>query len=302
MKYPTTRFVFDRKKTATKDKEALVQVEVLHERKKKYITTGVYVYKDQWKERRHVYGRDDCLQLNERIDAVKSSIDGFINSLIRDGIHFSWERLNDFLKHEEAKGQTFIDYVADRISERNDIKASTRKSHGKILASLAEYGKIETFGQLTRANIAGYYDWLLGREITKIGRDGKEVKVKMSQQTIWGYMKILRTYIHDAILHEKMDFDPSAGIKVKKGEYEQTRWLTEEEVKQIETAKLSSGSLVRVRDLFIFSCNTGLAFSDLMDFKPEKLEKEGNETYLYGKRIKTGQEYIVLILPFANMQ
>jgi site-specific recombinase XerD len=97
-----------------------------------------------------------------------------------------------------------------------------------------------------------------------------------------------------------IDSDPSVGIKVKRGEKEQTRWLTEEEVKAIEEAKLSSGSLVRVRDLFIFSCNCGLAYSDLMDFKAEKIERNGDDEYLYGHRIKTGQEYVVLILPKAK--
>jgi site-specific recombinase XerD len=35
----------------------------------------------------------------------------------------------------------------------------------------------------------------------------------------------------------------------------------------------------------------------MMDFSPEKIEKEGDYTYLYGKRKKTGNEYIVLVLP-----
>ena len=300
MKYPTTRFVFDRKNTATKDREALVQVEILHERKKKYVTTGVYVYKDQWNAKRHVVGRDDSIALNERIEAVKSSIDTFINRLIKEGRPFTWEAVGDFLAGEEGRRQTFMEYCEQRIRERNDIKESTRKSHGKLLSSLKEYGKIVTFDQLTKGNIAGYYDWLLGREITKIGSDGREYKTKMAQQTAWGYMKLLRTYIHDAILHERIDHDPSIGIKVKKGELEQTRWLTEDEIIRLENAKLSSGSLVRVRDLFIFSCYSGLAYSDLMDFKPEKLENEGKNTYLVGKRKKTGQEYIVLILPKAQ--
>ena len=34
LKYPTTRFVFDRKKQATKTNAALIQIEVLFERKK----------------------------------------------------------------------------------------------------------------------------------------------------------------------------------------------------------------------------------------------------------------------------
>ena len=300
MKYPTTRFVFDRKKTATEDKDALVQVEILYERKKKYVSTGVRLYSDQWNEKLHVIRRNDSIQLNERLDTIKGDIDEFIVSLMKEKVAFTWERLNTFIERQSTKDQTFIEYIADRISERTDISLPTKKSHTKILSSLTEFGKIVTFDQLTRSNITKYYEWLLGREITKIDPDGQNIKVKMSQQTIWGYMKILRTYIHDAIVHERIDKDPSIGIRVKRGEYEQTRWLSEEEIHKLENVKLSSGSLVRVRDLFIFSCYSGLAFSDLMDFKPEKLENDGKNTYIIGKRIKTGQQYIVLILPKAK--
>lgn len=244
-----------------------------------------------------VFRRDDALALNERLKAIKESIDGFLTSLIRSGTEFTWERLDAFLKREEQHRQSFLEYVEMRIMERNDITESTRKSHTKILSSLREYGRMTTWEELTRANIAGYYDWLLGRSIVKIGRDGREYSTPMKQQTVWGYMKILRTYIHDAIVRERIDRDPSVGVKVRRGEHEQTRWLTEDEMRRIEEAELSSGSLVRVRDLFVFCCNTGLAFSDLMDFKPEKLERDGEYTYLYGRRKKTGQEYIVLILP-----
>lgn len=44
MKYPTMRFVFDRKKVATKTHKGLVQIEVLSEGKRKWIGTGVKVY------------------------------------------------------------------------------------------------------------------------------------------------------------------------------------------------------------------------------------------------------------------
>jgi len=300
MKYPTTRFVFDRKKTATKTKDALVQVEILHERKKKYVSTGVKLYKDQWSDKQHAYRRDDAPAMNERMDAVKGAIDGYLNTLIKNGKPFSWEGLELFLKLADEKKQTFIDYVAQRISERNDIRESTRKAHAKLLSSLDEYGRITTWEQLTRPNIAGYYDWLLGRTITKIGPDGKEYTAKMSQQTIAGYMKLLRVYIHDAIAHDRIEHDPSIGVKVKRGETLTQRWLTLDEVSKIEKAELSGGSLVRVRDLFIFCCYSGLAFSDLMDFSPEKIEKNGDDMILSGKRIKTGQEYVVLILPKAK--
>ena len=129
MKYPTTRFVFDRKKTATEDKDALVQVEILYERKKKYVSTGVRLYSDQWNEKLHVIRRNDSIQLNERLDTIKGDIDEFIVSLMKEKVAFTWERLNTFIERQSTKDQTFIEYIADRISERTDISLPTKKSH-----------------------------------------------------------------------------------------------------------------------------------------------------------------------------
>ena len=54
MKYPTMRFVFDRKKVATKTHKGLVQIEVLSEGKRKWIGTGVKVYSLVRSEERRV--------------------------------------------------------------------------------------------------------------------------------------------------------------------------------------------------------------------------------------------------------
>jgi len=299
MKYPTTRFVFDRKNTATKKVAALIQIEVLLQGKKKYISTGVKVFKDQWNDKSHVINCNDMIDKNDRIDDAKDFIDSYIQQLIKDKTPFDWDAFSRYVNTSSPKSETFIDYINRRIEERTDIKASTKKSHRKILTSLMEFGKITTFNELTKTNIADYYEWMLSRDITKLDNNGTETTVKMSQQTVWGYMKILRTYIHDAILHEKIDKDPSQGIKVKRGNTKQTRWLSEEEIDMIEKGVMPNGSLTRVRDLFIFSCYTGLAYSDLMDFNIEKIEEDGEDKYLYGHRKKTGEEYIVLILPQA---
>jgi site-specific recombinase XerD len=140
----------------------------------------------------------------------------------------------------------------------------------------------------------------LGRKITKIGADGLPYFTNMSVSTAWGYMKLLRTYIHDAMLHELIDKDPSAGIKVKREESKNIKWLTLEEIQQIESAELSSGSLTRVRDLFIFMCYTGLAYSDAVSFSADNLETDGEYTFVTGRRQKTNEEYFVLLLPEAK--
>jgi len=297
MKYPSTRFVFDRKKTATRSKAALVQVEILYDGRKKYVSTGVKVYKDQWHDKNHVVNCDDAGKINTRITSIKSRIDDYIFNLVENGRMFEWDSFERFLTNEKERSETFIEFLRKRIAERNDIRESTRKSHKKLISSLEEYGKIITFDELTRCNIAGYYDWLLGRDVEKIGLDGKTVREKLSTATAWGYMKILRTYIHDAIVREIIDRDPSVGIKVRRNDNSNVKWLTLEELQMIENARMPTGSLARVRDIFIFMCYSGLAYSDAMDFQKGKVEEEDGMRFIRGHRIKTGEEYIVLMLP-----
>lgn len=145
MKYPTTRFVFDRKKTATKKKDALVQVEILLNGRKKYVSTGVKVYKDQWSNKSHVISRDDMLTLNSRIDAVKANIDNYFTELAKKNETFDWDAFERFLTRQDNTKITFIDYISRRINERTDISTSTKKAQNKIISSLLEFGRIISF-------------------------------------------------------------------------------------------------------------------------------------------------------------
>lgn len=83
MKYPTVRFVFDRKHTASKTTKGTVQIEILFERKRKWISTGVRLYSDQWNDKTKVKNTVQSVDLNERLDAQMQNINEFINNLIK---------------------------------------------------------------------------------------------------------------------------------------------------------------------------------------------------------------------------
>ena len=232
MNYPSTRFVFDRKKTATKTKAALIQVEILYGKRKKYVTTGIKVYRDQWSEKTHIIKRSDMYELNDEIDIVKNNIDNYLRELKRNKAEFTWEGLVEFLekKPTEKNEETSIEYATRRIGERADISPGTRRNHIKVINILKEYGSIITFDELTRQNLLLFYEWLMARKVTKILSDGTSTKQKMAQQTVSSYMKCLKVYIYDAVLHGKIAADPSDGLKIKRGESEPNRWLTEADV------------------------------------------------------------------------
>lgn len=291
--YPTTRFVFDRKKNATRTKDALIQIEVLLNGKKKYISTGVRVYVHEWDEKKHIVRRNDAARLNKEIETRKYAIDSYIDSCKAGKAEFSFEMLGTGSTNGNLSNRTtFIDWVADRIERRRDIRETTKKTHRKLPTSLLEYGKMTTFSDVTKANVRDYYEWLQNRK-TPNGE-------RIVQSTVWSYMKFLKVYVHEAMARDLILSDPFIGLKVKKGEAEQYRWLSEDELRKIESTEITNKSLDRVRNLFLLQCYTGLAYTDLMDLSIGKIEKDDEDEYIIGRRIKTHEEYIILLIPKAK--
>lgn len=114
MKYPTMRFVFDRKKVATKTHKGLVQIEVLSEGKRKWIGTGVKVYSDQWNDRKKIINSVEMIQLNQCLDEQLRIIQNWINELISKKEVFDFDKLDRFLRYTN-KSESFVDFVERRI-------------------------------------------------------------------------------------------------------------------------------------------------------------------------------------------
>lgn len=75
--------------------------------------------------------------------------------------------------------------------------------------------------------------------------------------------------------------------------------MTEEELLRIRNCKLGQKE-GRVRDLFIFCAYTGLAYVDSQNFDYETMTETINgQTYIDGKRVKTGSSFFTPILPPA---
>ena len=284
MKYPTMRFVFDRKHVATRNKKGLVQIEVTSEGKRKWIGTSVKLYADQWNEKKKVVNSVHSIQLNAMLDGMMSKLNDFILDLFRNDQQFDFEKLNAFLE-KSNHSDSFIDFVRTRIEDRTDIEESTRKQHRTLLQSLEKFGKLNYMDDLTKANITLYDEFLHQQEI--------------SQPTIYNYHKRLKRYLHEAMKFGLLNEDPYVGLHFERGRFEKRKYLTEEELKMIRTCKINMPSIDRIRDLFLFQCFTGLAYADFEKFNFEKDVEERNGKYIVSdRRKKTNEDYkIVLLTP-----
>lgn len=284
MKYPTIRFVFDRKKTATKQKKALVQIEIVSEKKKKYIGTNVRLFSDQWSNTRKVINSPNSIELNAMLDIQMAGIQQFLIELMKTKQSFDFDKLQAYLE-KDASSKSFLEFVRTRIEERSDIEESTRRQHRTLLQSLEKFGKIIYMDDLSKTNITLYDEFLHRSGIT--------------QTTIHNYHKRLKRYINEAIKFGLVDSSPYTVLHFDRGKYDKRRYLTDRELESIRSCKINMPSIDRVRDLFLFQCYTGLAYADFEKFDFEKDVEEKNGKYIIAdRRKKTNEDYkIVLLTP-----
>lgn len=281
MEAPVFRFVFDRNKRASKTKLGLVQIEVGYCKKRKWLTTGVKVYADQW-NKGQVVNRVDAYELNEQLGIQIKKIREWTNGVLAGGETFSFEALEGFLTKQQNKSESFLDFIRTRIEER-PLKESTKKQHYVMLHVVEEFGLIKYFSDLTTKNIKLFDDYLHS--------------MTTNQSTVHGYHKRLKTYINEAIAYEYIAESPYKSFKVPKGKETKRKYLTPEELKKVETVAIKDKTVEHARDCFVFCCYTGLAYSDLAKFDWDKdvVKREG-KCFIEDARMKTETPYKIQIL------
>ena len=287
MRVPKVKLVYDRRHQATPEKEGAVDLRVCFDCKQKFLSTGVKVYPRQWDSKNEcVKLRNDATSLNKALSDIKNDAITLLTEMSKTG-YVDLARLNEIFK-PKAYDLTFHEYMKDRISKRN-VSENTRERYVSFYKVFVdEYGKMKNFSDITEAGVRDYDEWLHKRIV-----NGH----LMQQSTIYSHHKYLRLFIYDALTDGYVDKNPyqSKRIKIDHGESGQIPSLTIDQVEQIENLELE-GFVGKTKDLFLFQCYTGLAFSDMQKFKLSNYSQDKDGNYLIkDKRTKTDTTYICML-------
>lgn len=119
---------------------------------------------------------------------------------------------------------------------------------------------------------------------------------KLAPNTIVLYMSRLHTVINKAIAAGIITADPFAGYEPSRPERKR-RYLTREELQRLMTTPLSVPRLYLVRDLFLFSCYTGISYGDMCQLTTANLETaEDGTVWIKATREKTNVEFEIPLL------
>jgi hypothetical protein len=122
---------------------------------------------------------------------------------------------------------------------------------------------------------------------------------KCNHNSTMKYLANFKKVVIRCIRNGWLTKDPFAGFKLTRREVERTA-LTREEIQIITDKNFSAERLNHVRDIFLFSCFTGLAYVDVKKLKRSEIGMGvDGEKWIFTNRQKTETASRIPLLPFS---
>jgi len=121
----------------------------------------------------------------------------------------------------------------------------------------------------------------------------------LQHNSAMGIIKKLKKIVRQCVANEWIDKDPFMNYKIKTHETHRA-YLLEAELSIIAEKHFSVERLSQVRDIFLFSCFTGLSYSDVVKLTSMDIVTGiDNEKWIFANRTKTDEASRVPLLPTA---
>jgi len=121
----------------------------------------------------------------------------------------------------------------------------------------------------------------------------------LDHNTVMGHLKYLKKVANIAVTHDWLDKNPFQNFRCTTREVRR-EFLTPEELQLLAGKPFTMRRLAEVRDIFIFSCYTGYAYSDVLKLTPDHILTGINgKKWIMTQRNKTDTKSNVPLLPQA---
>lgn len=276
------------------DGQVPIEMTICVKGKRRYVSTGRSVKPSEFNAKRQtVKGKKE---LNEFLQALKARVLSIETTLLKKGVYVTIDTVLDVYRYgEEENTITFLqvfDIHTENINKKVKQKLVTD-------TTLSKY-------KVTRSYISRYMktelkkDDILMREVSPSFVENLFIYLLsfMSNNTAVQKMKQVKSVMRFAVEEGFIRVSPFK-IVLKK-EKKEVVPLTIEEVNKIRKKKIDIPRLAKIRDLFVFECFSGLAFSDLasLNEKDFHIDESGNK-WIIKKRHKTNVVATIPLLPVA---
>jgi len=235
-----------------------------------------------------------AVEINRRLDEMRASAIAICRELSAVHARVTAEEVKCRLLGMASGQETLLGYFGQFIErfekhvgvDRSAKSAACYKNTFKHLSRFlsAKFNLTDLpFGALDRSFIDKFDLYL-------------RTECRLAPSTIVLLMSRLKTVIGKAISSGIFTTDPFAEYEPQRPRRQQ-RYLTREELRRLMTTPLPSSRLYLVRDLFLFSCYTGISYGDLCRLTAANLETaEDGTVWIKAMREKTNVEFEIPLL------
>lgn len=262
------RLVYNRKKKLNKSGNALIQVEAYRNRKKVYISTGIYVNPQQWDNRHsRIIQHPHSEELNRMLEEFILQLQWEELKSWKRGVHINLSAFKAISRQNDTERMTFLSFG------RNWVEHSLRKD-------------------ATKKNLLTTLD-LLNHFRSSIEFEDFMRQKMYETNTIAKHMRQLRTFVNEAIKRGYIQLEnyPFKKYQIKTTQSKHS-FLLPEEIRKLEKLELSlcSKSLMHSLKAFLFCCYTGVRYSDFVLLNENNIVTIKGEKWLIFKTVKTNTE------------
>jgi integrase len=252
---------------------------------------------DRWnqKSRRAIGTKEDARALNEYLESINAMVFRAKQKLIDSGKAITAAMIKQLITGQGNQPKKILRY----FKEHNDSMLSLV---GKDYA-IGTWNRFDTayrhteefilwkyevedlsLDLLNYEFITSYYHWL---------RTERACSVNSTLKYIQNFKKIVLNLIKKKIITS----DPFVDFQVKKQVFKKQP-LTNAELNRIRAKVFSTDRLSQIRDIFLFSCYTGLAYIDVKNLKISDIKVgEDGEKWIITTRQKTRAHTHIPLLP-----
>lgn len=300
MKTKIAILFFLKRTTINSNGESPIYLRITIDKKRIQNSTGLFVKPEYWSVNKSLaIGKNkESRLINEQLEMIKHRVVEAKNELFIKDTPLTAETLKNLLFGIQQKKRTLVPIFQDH---NNRIEAllgqeyapGTLERYKTSLKHTQEFIKWKynvsdvELDKIDHALICDYEFYL--RSVRKCANNSA---IK--------YIKNFKKIVKQCMANGWISNDPFANYKSKVKEVERV-FLTELEINLIVNKKFVSDRLSIVRDLFLFSCFTGLAYVDLKNLTTNHISKGiDGEQWIFTHRQKTESASKIPLLPIPQ--
>ena len=276
-----------------------VYLRVAHNYDKFSRATGIRINAADWdKKAMRIRGiSPEVITANATLDSLKVKVLQIINQLNVSGKPYNIHTIQKTLEGNEISQLTVLKIYDEQLSEMKKLKGkdftpATIIKYANTHLRLKQYMKFKYH----RGDMFLYelnYQFMSGFE------SFLKQKFNNSTTTCYKHYQRFTRVIHKAMHKGYIDKYPFENYKIKLPR-SKILYLTQDEIDRIDHTNFKVERLNVIRDIFIFSIYTGLAYAEVESLSPDHITKGmDGELWLNIHRKKTKKEYQVPLLPRA---